>query len=126
MSIKALRNHLTDTITDILFIADPMGLSGFGCPDDEYDIEARMITERLIDPGVDNEADLAFVIKDTFRQKFTSEDADEITKELYARAATSIWLAHVRIFGIHNVRIPAVGRDDYTDDQGDIEQILGR
>lgn len=69
--------ELKNTVAAILYRADPEGLVPMGVPDDEYDCEAEIILDRLVE--VHNVDDMATLVANVLRQQFgygTTEKAD--------------------------------------------------
>ena len=65
---------------------DRMGLLDMGAPKDEYDIESRMICDRITDESTADE--IAGIMAEVFAKMFSLENE---TREKYSSAAQGIY-----------------------------------
>lgn len=93
--------ELAADITTILAKHDPLDLAQYN--DNEYDIEAEEIAERILDYGVDK-SDFPFVIKNEFDRKF-GEAAEGITELMYCAIADDVYIALTFALARHSVRM---------------------
>jgi len=78
-----------EVVTEILYYHDPMHFAEFGCPEDEYDIEAYPIVHNL--RRVDDIVSLRWMIYEIFVWKFSEISAPESGDVRYRYIAEEIW-----------------------------------
>jgi hypothetical protein len=78
-----------EVVTEILYYHDPMHFAEFGCPEDEYDIEAYPIVHNL--RRVDDIVSLRWMIYEIFIWKFSEISAPESGDVRYRHIAEEIW-----------------------------------
>ena len=78
-----------EVVTEILYYHDPMDFAKYGCPENEYDIEAYPIVYNL--HRVDDIVSLRWMIYDVFVWKFFETSVPESGDILYRHIAAEIW-----------------------------------
>ncbi len=86
---KEKLKKFTESVSEILYYYDPVGLSKLGVPDDEYDPEARTIIGRLKD--VTDIRSLRWIVYEVFKDFFDKDTILPSSNKCYRYIAEEIW-----------------------------------
>lgn len=86
---KEKLKKITETVSEILYYYDPVDLAKFRVPEDEYEIEARVIIKRLKD--VTDLRSLRLIVYEVFVYYFDEDMILPSSDKYYRFIAEEIW-----------------------------------
>ncbi len=85
--LKQRYHSVHQSLTELLYRHDPIGLAALGAPKDEYEAEAGSIIPRL--PEAESKDDVRRIVHEEFVRWFGDEQAGP--ESAYDRIAEEIW-----------------------------------
>ena len=86
---KEKLKKFTESVSEILYYYDPVGLAKLGVPEDEYDLEARVIISKLKD--VTDIRSLRWVVYEVLVYYFDKDMILPNSNKCYRYIAEEIW-----------------------------------